>query len=393
MGSELTPSSLTLAQARKLRRRRGTPFAGMRPRRILLGFLGIVVFPFSLCTAYLGLVAQPQFYAVAGFTTRSSQPSLAPETLAAGLVFSASSPVSENDILFSYLRSQDLVARVDRALNLKEHYSENFLSDPVFLLRSTASIEDLHRYWNRIFEVNFDRTSGLIEMRLRARDAQFAQAVLNEVITASDEKINDINVSAYQDAVRFAQSTLRDAKSEWGEKRAAMQAFRKDHGIVDPTIEIESRMGVLASMQQELANALIDFDELRQTTSEGDPRLRKLGDRVTVIRARLATERAEFYGADGLQGLNFPELVSSFEALSADLEFAELSYTAALAALEAARADAIKKSRYLAVYLPPSRAETSEFPRILETLAICAFFCLLIWLVLTILHLSVRERR
>ncbi|NQY61867.1 MAG: hypothetical protein HRT49_17850 [Cognatishimia sp.] len=343
--------------------------------------------------AYLSQVAVPQYFSTAGFTTRASDTPSQADVLAGGFGFGLGSQASENDILFSYLYSQELVAHLDAQLDLRQHFSAHWAQDPMFHLSPEAALEQMHSFWLRALDVAYDRTTGLIEMRLRATDPAWAATVLTEVLAASGAKVNDINQAAQADALRFAQTALAQAEQDWQDSISRVQAFRVANGIVDPAIEIEARMGVLTSLQHQLAEALIDLDEMAQTTDSADPRFRKLQDRVTVIRQRLGAERLSFSGDTPQDGQSFPELVSTYEALSTDLEFAQLRYTSALAALSQAQTEAAQKSRYLAVYLEPSIAETSEFPKPLSAAALSALICALLFAIFSMVYLSVRERR
>ncbi len=52
------------------------------------------------------------------------------------------------------------------------------------------------------------------------------------------------------------------------EAREAVTLFRNRNQIVDPAADLQSQMGILTSLQAELATTLIDLDILRQTTRE-----------------------------------------------------------------------------------------------------------------------------
>ncbi|MCX8226015.1 MAG: capsule biosynthesis protein, partial [Sulfitobacter sp.] len=85
--------------------------------------------------------------------------------------------------------------------------------------------------------------------------------------------------------------------------------------------------------------------------------------------------------------------VGEFESLSVDRDFAERSYTAALAAYDVAVAESRRQSRYLAAHIKPTLAETSIYPDRLLTLTLIAFFSFLIWAILVMVGYSLRDRR
>jgi len=85
-------------------------------------------------------------------------------------------------------------------------------------------------------------------------------------------------------------------------------------------------------------------------------------------------------------------LIAEYEGLTVDREFAEENYRAALAAVDLARANASRQSRYLATYIAPTVAETSEYPRRGLILGLAALFLTLGWSVMALVYYSVRDR-
>jgi len=75
-----------------------------------------------------------------------------------------------------------------------------------------------------------------------------------------------------------------------------------------------------------------------------------------------------------------------------DAEYAEQSYRAALTALEAARDDAARQSRYLATYIKPTMAQDSEYPQRFILGGLSALFLLLFWSILSLIYYSIRDR-
>ena len=78
--------------------------------------------------------------------------------------------------------------------------------------------------------------------------------------------------------------------------------------------------------------------------------------------------------------------------LVVDRESAEERYRAALAALDVARAKASGQSRYLATYVQPTLAETSEYPQRGTIIGLAGLFLLLGWATLALIYYSVRDR-
>ena len=158
---------------------------------------------------------------------------------------------------------------------------------------------------------------------------------------------------------------------------------------------MQSRMGVMSNLQQQLAEALIEYDLLRGTTNGSDPRLTKAEQRIEVIRDRIQIERQTFTSDNtdtGAVGEDYPTLIAEYESLAVDANYAEEVYRAALTALEAARDDAARQSRYLATYIKPTLAQDSEYPQRFILGGLSALFLVLFWSILSLIYYSIRDR-
>lgn len=78
--------------------------------------------------------------------------------------------------------------------------------------------------------------------------------------------MNDLNATARADAISFAEADLEVALGRLRSAREALTAFRTRTQIVDPESDLQGRMGVLNNLQQQLAEALIDYDLLSENT-------------------------------------------------------------------------------------------------------------------------------
>jgi len=152
---------------------------------------------------------------------------------------------------------------------------------------------------------------------------------------------------------------------------------------------------VLNNLQQQLAEALIEFDLLSENSSNtNDPRLIQAQRRIDVIRDRIRLERLNFATEDiGTEGQDYPTLMAQFEGLVVDREFAEQSYRAALTALDVARTNAARQSRYLAVYIQPTLPESAQYPRRETIMAFALLFLSLGWAIMALIYYSIRDRQ
>lgn len=382
------------------------PAAKMRRRHwgLLTSFLLIVLIPTVLAALYLAVLAQDQYRSTTGFVVRQDEGNSAASSLSGLAQFVGGSVSSDGDVLFEFVQSQRLVSEIDAKLDIRNHYAQHWPgvggeglldADPVFSIWPEVSIEDLSDYWQRMVRVSFDQGTGLIEVQVLAFDPVMAQSIAQEILNQSQMMINALNDTARADAMRYANADLEAALDRLKKAREAITRFRTRTQIVDPLADLQGRMGVMTNLQQQLAEALIEFDLLRDTNTSSDPRLAQAKRRIEVIQERILSERKNFTGVDTTSAVaeDYPALLAEYESLLVDQEFAEEAYRLALSAVEVARSNATRQSRYLATYIEPTRPETAEFPQRFVLGGLVCLFLTLLWGVGALVYYSIRDRQ
>ena len=366
--------------------------ARMRGRHALLAisFLLAVALPAALTAAYLWLRAADQFAATTAFSVRKEEAGTAMELLG-GITTLGESSAPDADVLYDYLSSPRLVAEIDRELDLRRIWSKA-KDDPVFGFAAPGTIEDLTDHWQRMVRISYDSGTRLIELRVLAFDPDDALKISRAALAHAQTMLNDLNAVAREDTVAYARSDLAEAETRLRQARADLTRFRVSHRLVDPGAEAESRGGLLAALQEQMAEAQMDVDRLAASVREGDFRLVNARDRVRVIGDRIAEERRKVSDASAGDAAA-AAVLGDYEALAADLSFAEESYRAARTAYDAATAEARRQGRYIAAHVPPARPESARFPQRWTIFGTVTLFLFLGWAVLVLIHSALRDRR
>lgn len=359
----------------------------------VLAFVVLVGLPTVSSAIYLFAIAKDQYTSSVGFAVRSESITSALGLLG-GLSSLSGASSSDTDILNKFIQSQELVQKVDAELDLRALYSKPDF-DPVFAFDTDGSIEDLTAYWQSMVKIFYDNGTGLIELRVHAFDPDDALRIAQAIFNDSAVMINELSATARNDATRYAREELDRALERLSQARIALTQFRSQAQIVDPSADIQSQMGVLNKLQQELAASMIEMNLLLETASKSDPRIAQSERRITVIEGMIASERRKFgVGSAVATGeQDFSVVVGEFERLTVEREFAEKAYLVALTSYDNAQAEAQRKSRYLAAYTGPTKAERALYPRRAMLTAIVFSFSLLFWAIAMLVYYSVRDRR
>lgn len=367
-------------------------FMRSRHTLLILSFVLAVLVPTGVSGWYLWTRAADQYVSKVGFSVRREDNNSAIDLLGGLTSFSGSSS-SDTDILYEFIQSQRLVVDIDETLDLRTMWSRPE-RDPIFSLAPDASIEELVSYWNRMVRLSYGAGSGLLEVEVRAFVPEDATQIAETLFDESSEMINELSAIARADAISYAREELEVAQDRLKEARETITRFRNNNQIIDPESDLQSRAGLLSSLQVQQAEALIEIDILRETTRPDDLRLEQAERRLAVIEKRINAERQKlgFQGAEAGDNA-FSEIVGEYEKLTVDRQFAEKTYVGALAAYDSAQAEARRKTRYLAAYMEPTQAQTAKYPARMTLLMLVALFLFLIWSITSLVIYSIKDRR
>jgi len=372
-----------------------SPARMKRRHYLILASLALVVIaPLVVSFWYLESRAADQYESITGFTVSRVDALPVPAgALRTGLGQLSLGMSTDGDIVQQFIQSQNLIELVDARVDLRAKWARP-ANDPVFAFDPSGSIEDLVDYWQDMVSVYHDGSSGLIQLRVRAFDPRDARQIARAIVDECTSMINRLGAKARSDAIRHAREELDHALARLKAARRAMTAFRNRTQIVDPQAAIQGQMGVLNSLQQQLASALVKLDLLQQTAPVAGPRAAQLRREIAVIKQRIAQERRKFGEGNGMaKGADYASVVGEYEGLSVEMEFAQRNYLSALSAFEAARAEARRQALYLAVFVAPTLAQTAQYPQRALLLAELGFFLALGWGIAVLVAHTVRDRR
>jgi capsular polysaccharide transport system permease protein len=381
------------------RARPASASAGALPARfrfrhfaVAASFVLAVLAPLAAAIWFLYVRAADQYHSETAFSVRSEEGiGAAAAGILGALTQVGGGSASDTDILFDFIRSQEIVEAIDARLDLRAIYNKAAPRDFFFTLGEDPSIEALHAEWNRMVQVDLESHAGIIHVRANAFTPEDARAIAGAILDESDALINRLSDQARTDAVRFAREELAETEAGLRTQRTRLADFRRDNRIVDPSADVAGQMGLLSALQQELARAMVERDQLLSFVGPDDQRVLQADRRINAINQRIDAERSSL----GVSGSDpaLADMVGTYEELRVDLEFANTAYTHALAGVAAAEAEARRQSRYLAAHVVPTVAETALYPRRLLLAGLALLFLTLGWGIVMLLYYNVRDTR
>lgn len=365
---------------------------GGRRWGLLASFLMMFCLPAILGVVYYGAIASDRYAAGSSFVVRGLESGGASDIVSSFTGLSATgSTTSDSYIIRRYLESPDLVQQLDKALNLRAHFSAPEI-DLLSRFDASSPFEDFVTYWQRRIVTAYDSSTGILSFEVQAFDADTAQALAAGVLAAADRLINELSDKARQDAVKIATSEVARAETRLYNAQIALREFRSASGAVDPMVTAQLDAELVSALEAQLSEVNAGIQSMSATVESTAPVLRQLRRRAQALQAQIDERRAAISERQtGGNGGLTANALTEFEGLQLELTFAQQTYASALTSLEQARMSADRQQRYLAVFSQPLRPQDAIYPLRLRNAVLVALAAFAAWAISALIGYAIRD--
>ena len=319
-----------------------------------------VLIPTVIVFLYLALFASNIYLTETKFAIRSQNQQQSLDMLST-FFRAGTSTLSDSYIVQNYIESMDMIDKVDARLHIKEHYSGR-THDIWYRLEQNPTQDEMLRYWSWAVVPSFDPDTSIMTVEVKAFSPQMAQAVCQAILDFSEDLVNAMNNRARNDAIALAQAEVGRAEQRIRAAQEAMRQYRERTVILDPQAVATGLYSLVNQLEGEITKTTAELAEAMTYMQTDSPRVVMLQNRLEVLQKQLQTEKARL--ASQMQGDKpLSALVSEFQSLTLEEEFAQRQLTSAMASLETARVQAESKSLYVESFQKPIVPDESLYPR------------------------------
>ncbi len=361
----------------------------------VLTFLLLVGAPMGGGIWYLEERAGERFASRTAFSIRSNEDAVPMEIFGAISRLSGGSTGTDAQILYDFIQSQQIVRGVAKRIDLQAIFAKE-PQDPLFTLPPGAPIEDMLDHWMWMIDVAIDPSTGLLSVEARAFSPDDARAIAAAILKESIELVNRLSDGARADLVQATARELAEAETRLRTIRARLRAFRDHEQEVDPTLNAQATLALVAALEEDRARAQVKMEQVADILDAEAPQIRTLRRRISTLDRRIAEERTRLgTSAAASAGGDTPlsEVVGKYEELLVDREFAEQAYTVALANQQQAQVEARRRHRHLAVHIRPTLSDRAEYPDRPVLILTALVLCLTVWSIVNLVAGNIAERR
>ena len=347
-----------------------------------------VVLPTLVAILYFGFLASDVYISESQFVIRAPDK---PAATALGVLLKSTGFSNAGDEVYAaekYVGSRDAL----RALNndgtvVRAYHNRNIsLFDRFNPTGLRGTFEDLYRYYQSKVEIDFDTSSSVATLRVRAYTPGDAHRFNEQLLQLAENMVNRLNSRGRNDVVQFAEHEVKDAQLSARNAAVALAAFRNNHGVVDPEAQAKAQLDMVSKLQDELIGARIQLLQLQKIAPE-NPQIPVLTTRIDGLQHQIDVQTGRVAG----DRRSLSETAVQYEQLELEREYSDKRLAAAMSSLQNAEDEAQRKQAYVERIEQPSVPDDSEEPHRLRGIISTLVVGLFAWGILKLLLGGIRE--
>lgn len=371
------------------RRGIGTRVIGFMKRHALLTCT--VILPTLTAGFYYGVIASDVYISESRFVVRSPQrqgQSSVFGSLLAGTGFSRSQ--DDTYSVHDFILSRDALREIDQKLGTRKAFTNKDI-DPFNRfpgLDWDDSFEAFHKYYKKHVTIDYDTVSSISVLTVRAFSAEDAKKTNDLLLKMGEGLVNNLNDRSRQDLIKFAEAEVQRAEEKARTAAVGLSSFRNTQSVINPEAQSSIQLQGVAKLQEELLAAEAQLSQMLQV-SPNNSQVPVMRNRVSNLRASISRETAKVAGGGG----SLATKSAGYERYVLEKAFADRQLASAVASLETARSEALRKQLYLERLVQPNLPDVAMEPRRIRGVLTMFIVGLIAWGILSLLIASVREHQ
>jgi capsular polysaccharide transport system permease protein len=350
-----------------------------------------VALPTTIAILYFGLIASDVYVSESSFIVRNQedrpQSSLGLLLRGSGL----STTDSTTSAVQAYILSRDALRVLDGDLHIGQAFSNHKVDyfSRFARLPWHSGFEYLLLYYRGKVSVSSDTSASIVSISTRAFTAADAYAMDQRLLELTEARINKLNENAREDMIRYAAAEVADAEAKEDAATAVLARYRAHRNVMDPEKQSAVQLEVIGKLENELVATQALIAQVEKLASN-NPQLPALRQQAVFLQKAIQDETARVVGEPHE---SLASKAQEYSRLSVQKEVAGTILAGAIAALETARNDARRKVVYFERIAQPSKPDVAMEPHRVRDILATFLLGLILWGVLSLLVVAVKEHR
>ncbi|MEN9850680.1 MAG: hypothetical protein RL128_843, partial [Pseudomonadota bacterium] len=360
-----------LAEVMKIQR----DMARRRRRKSVLLFARLSVFvllPTFLAALYFYTIATPMYAAKTQFVIQQAE---SPSAGGMGGLFSSTPMATAQDSIAvqGYLQSQVAMQRLEADNGFREHFSSDEI-DVIQRIPPDASESAVYKLYKKIIRISYDPTEGVVKMEVTAADPQKAVEYSNALIGYAEEQVDQMTQRLREDQMQGARESYDEAEKKYQEANIRLVELQERFKILSSEAEIGLITSQIGQLETQLTQDQLSLAQMESNQNPNKARMDPLKRRIDTLQVQIGELRGKLTD-QGQNGVSLAQVQSDLLVAQADAQTRQLLLAQSLQAMETARVEANRQTRYLSVAVAPVAPDEAAYPRAFEnTLVVMLIF-------------------
>lgn len=285
-----------------------------------------------------------------------------------------------------YIKSYDLLVKIDEQLNLKRIYSDRNI-DFYSRLKAKPSKRQFLKYYQNMISVKVNREASIIYVTAKAFTAEDAFKITNKINEFTEDFINGMLARVKKDVLMEAEFFIDKSQRKIKNIQGKLSEFRIRNTTLDPAEELNAKLEFIRALETKKAEFLIEKNEKKSLLSGKSIPMKSLQNKISNIDAMIADTRSEI--------LKFAEeggdILREYGMLILDEEFAKGEYKLALLNLEETLKNQGRINKYVVEILKPTIPDIASEPNRLRKIITVFIFSFIFSGILGLVISGVRD--
>lgn len=318
-----------------------------------------VVLPVILATIYYTAFASDIYISESKFVVKSPDK---PASAGLGLVLKTAGFSTSGDEIYAvqaFVDSRDALRGINQNQAFAKAYDNPSISifDRFGSLGWKDTFEELYKYYQKKVTIATDSSTNITTLSVRAYDPVSAQKFNSELLKMSEQMVNRLNTRGRNDMIQYAQAEVDKAQAASRDASLALAKYRNSSGVLDPKAQGEVQMQMISKLQDQLIASKAELAQLKSLAPQ-NPRIPAILTQISTLNKEIAKQTALVVGGTSSLASNAVE----YQKLQIDDEYAAKQLAAAMASLDEARNEALRKQAYLERVADPSMPDSATEP-------------------------------
>ena len=350
-----------LKQNKALRRIKSHPYAskvgGFVKSKPLISLL--VILPWLLAAFYILFIKSPVYESTAKILIEKSEDNAQGGGLGLLLGGTHVQP-SENYLTKDYILSREMLAKVEKNLNIKAHFQSK-KADFFSRLSKNATQKDFLTYYREMLKASIDPETNEIIIQASAYSPDFAKTFLSNVLNYTKDFVNQVSNTLAKKQYDFAEMKLKLAKEKLFQTSNDLIQWQNKNGLFDPKEAAQVVSSVMAQLKGSLVEKQTQYITYSSFMQPNSTKLLTLQEEINALKQQVQQQTSILLGKKETSG-KLNQVVSEFEWFQLQQKFAQAEYQAAQQAYDVAAINLAKNQNIVIEIEHPDLPDEPKSP-------------------------------